>query len=868
MKFPKSILISAKQRLKHPFRRENQRRATIVESQEPRIKHASEPRPTDIEDAEHPSTSPPHPEVVPGSLLPPVPVADEEISVNIFINYNDELLDEITGCRVRWLQPQLLEVLENEVASCLKKCSLVPEAARLYREAGECSLIRQSDRRAMSITTWKHKEQWRDALPSMIMNFCLAHKGVPFYLDIKWEYVDPRILKVPGETYVNTVGQAIKKKMTENWKETKYISQSNLKIILSKNTISLLVDEDESLRRLSGSATATKGGEDSFDRDSLIDWVWTDGIRLLALHVYAKMPLLSLLRMKEQGMLDAHLLEKPLTEKDCPCEDHSHTFELLVRLQDSFVLHTFPRLKLNRPPTHHDLHHKIGMPIKSHGRLGTGSFGEVFKVSIEAGHHDFPCDNKNGLFAMKVFFNFGQRTQEDFNRESKMLQTLAEFPHEHITPYLASWTHGDTFYMLFPLATSNLRTFLDKKNERKLDASFVLWLFSQLSGLADGVRVIHNIGGGSKSTVHRFHEKVSGGKARIGFHHDLRPENILLFEKADCPYPTLRISDFGSANSRQLPSGALANSRRSIKTRGFFDGDPAYGAPESDAVEGTSRPYDIWSLGCIFLEIALWVFPYDLTGVSDFLIDRLTNSRDPTLKSQTQAFWYKTPSGETKLKRCVTIRLKKLIAHCTERGSFKDLISIIRKMLSIQPADRITAAELFSALDGVYQSVKSELRSNPAAYEEQGDHIILAGPPTNVIDDLTSIDDTPTPTQLTPNGLEHRRTTSDGKRARRSLERSSFSDPFHLHPIDTDVTVSETNGRPRSPTISISHVDHPESVIDGMDDLDDIEYGPPVGGHSVTWGLEDLINRRPPSARSRRSFSEGDLPVTPSGLGL
>jgi hypothetical protein len=79
------------------------------------------------------------------------------------------------------------------------------------------------------------------------------------------------------------------------------------------------------------------------------------------------------------------------------------------------------------------------------------------------------------------------------------------------------------------------------------------------------------------------------------------------------------------------------------------------------------------------------------------------------------------------------------------------------------------------------------------------------------------------------------------------------------------VPTSTPYRKTRSPSVNIPRVDHPDFVIDGMDDgMDNLEmfdFGPPVGSHSVVWGLKDLVSRRLPSARPRRAFSEGDVPI-------
>lgn len=78
-------------------------------------------------------------------------------------------------------------------------------------------------------------------------------------------------------------------------------------------------------------------------------------------------------------------------------------------------------------------------------------------------------------------------------------------------------------------------------------------------------------------------------------HCDLKPENILVFRSQDHGYQ-LKIADFGLAKE---PRDTL--SKRLLKYR--FRGTPLYMSPESVALGEIKPALDIWSLGCVVLQM-------------------------------------------------------------------------------------------------------------------------------------------------------------------------------------------------------------------------------------------------------------------------
>lgn len=134
------------------------------------------------------------------------------------------------------------------------------------------------------------------------------------------------------------------------------------------------------------------------------------------------------------------------------------------------------------------------------------------------------------------------------------------------------------------------------------------WIAEQCYGLADGLNGVHDTSSCSTVQVASNLDRPLGenprserGRPYYGRHGDLKPENILWFATDSNRFSrgVLKISDFG-----------LTAFHKDATTTVSPKGIPfslTYCAPELELGESISRSYDIWSLGCIFLEFVTWV---------------------------------------------------------------------------------------------------------------------------------------------------------------------------------------------------------------------------------------------------------------------
>ncbi|KAK7734705.1 hypothetical protein SLS53_007810 [Cytospora paraplurivora] len=221
----------------------------------------------------------------------------------------------------------------------------------------------------------------------------------------------------------------------------------------------------------------------------------------------------------------------------------------------------------------------------------TGTFGDVYQVTVHEAHQEEPMRKQNGdpanaaIKELKVLSQKDDPMYKEWEAEAKALEDTSGLGHPHVVQVRAIISKARRHYFMFQWADGgSLRDFYEKKPAPKLDAGLVRDVVRQILGLADALHALHNYKG--------------EGSYR---HGDLKPENILIFEDATAA-GTWKIADMGLAKRHV----AATEVRGPTSTR---YGTPSYEPPEVVTMPSVarSRLYDIWSMGCITLELVIWL---------------------------------------------------------------------------------------------------------------------------------------------------------------------------------------------------------------------------------------------------------------------
>lgn len=251
--------------------------------------------------------------------------------------------------------------------------------------------------------------------------------------------------------------------------------------------------------------------------------------------------------------------------------------------------------------------------------------------------------------------------------ERKEITILKKLSHNHIVKLVGTYTHRQFLgLLLWPVAVCDMATFfedfetvlgenrtIDDEQSARLTA-LGLPCESQASLHSHGGEFLYPKIGCLASAIAYLHEQ----KVR---HKDLKPSNVLLSRN------NLWVTDFGTSTDFSLLSiSATENGER---------GTPKYFAPEVAAFKPNGRSADVFSLGCIFLEI-LTVVKYGILGPMRMSRPAMDGSFQSNLNSRQE--WLQMLNAES--------------------PHYKHLLCEIEDMLDIDPQKRPTAFELKSRL--------------------------------------------------------------------------------------------------------------------------------------------------------------------------
>lgn len=292
-------------------------------------------------------------------------------------------------------------------------------------------------------------------------------------------------------------------------------------------------------------------------------------------------------------------------------------------------------------------------------------------------------DGNELLIAIKEF-----RTEHVFEQEQENLRKIQDLKHEHLVKLIATCKRDPFYYVLFPWANGgNLRELWDHQDSNRT-RELMLWSLRQMFGLADGLRALH------------------GTNCR---HGDLKPENILHFKNDDqsgeSDEGTLVIADVGvsrfhreATNLRNTPTNTTATTR-------------SYEAPEaySDVDSPRSRKYDTWSIGCVFLELTVWLL-FGHKAVESFCASR--KSTEPNIFHG--SFYTRTAEGNPPVHPKVfeAISLLREDPRCQGSTALGDLVEFIANKLLVHVDRRAGATVLSDKLKGI----ALEAEQNPAYF--------------------------------------------------------------------------------------------------------------------------------------------------------
>jgi hypothetical protein len=343
---------------------------------------------------------------------------------------------------------------------------------------------------------------------------------------------------------------------------------------------------------------------------------------------------------------------------------------------------------LNRFPTFHDGEFTNFMsggrpnPITlAQAPLGPGTQGTVQRGQIDIQHCTTQFQTAIGGQNTNVTTDLAIKSIDNqggtAHAEIKFVQflRLALNNHPQITRFFAGCRSDTTTYLISELANMDLWNLMMDNNGAQQKGLDMIWAKGQLIGLAGALQIIHGPTNGI-----------------VAYHHDIKAQNILVFVNNQAH--ELKFTDWGCAGGETHRAGHPVGGSTN---HGGFPCEPPETVPIVVGVRRrTGCPHDIWSLGCVFLQMMLWMFT-GKANLTSFMRTIYATSNGPR-----NCFYGQPP---TALAAPVTAALLQL--HNLNISMLRNAVAVIRNMLRMDPTTRPTAVQLVQRLNGISSSLWS-----------------------------------------------------------------------------------------------------------------------------------------------------------------
>lgn len=250
--------------------------------------------------------------------------------------------------------------------------------------------------------------------------------------------------------------------------------------------------------------------------------------------------------------------------------------------------------------------------------------------------------------------------------------------HDRVVRLLTAFAHREQFYLVFPFANEGSLEELWKSytpdgfqtNQSNTDADWHLdeWLVSECLEITKALVSTHGL----------VDNEPENTKSLL--HADIKPENILCFRNYDARGGiVLKLADFGEAKLIQLDEGLEASKIGHALT---------YRPPEYVRDSVITLEYDVWCLGCLFLDFVTWAI-LGQDGIESFRTKREEELDSPAITpfpgQTTEDIFFRQDSGPllfAKLRpgRGRKLKIKNQLAETRYSVSVTSQAKIIRRL--------------------------------------------------------------------------------------------------------------------------------------------------------------------------------------------